>query len=92
MELNEEMLKVWEQGHKGEVLAVKQLGEQIGYGNMMSIASALWALKLTESGLPTSGAFIPTIAFDMKKKEGKRASEEQERRMKTFQNLLLNCV
>ena len=43
-----------------EIDAVKELGDKIGYGNMMSIASALWRRLLKESGVPTSGAFIPT--------------------------------
>lgn len=34
---------------KDEILKVKELGEAIGYGNMMDIASALWGLK---SGVP----------------------------------------
>ena len=43
-----------------EVKAVKELGEKIGYGNMMSIASALWRKSLKENGYPISGAFVPT--------------------------------
>lgn len=30
---------------KEEITKVKQLGETIGYGNLMDIASGLWALK-----------------------------------------------
>lgn len=30
---------------KEEISAVKQLGEKIGYGNLMDIASGLWAIK-----------------------------------------------
>ena len=45
---------------KKEIKRVEELGEQIGYGNMMSIASALWRKKLKESGTPVSGAFVPT--------------------------------
>lgn len=46
-----------------EVVAVQRLGEQIGYGNLMSIASALWRRKLVKAygnGYET-GAFVPTI-------------------------------
>lgn len=39
--------------------AVEALGEQIGYGNLMSWASALWRRKLKECGLPENGAFVP---------------------------------
>lgn len=46
-----------------EVVAVQRLGEQIGYGNLMHIASALWRRKLVKAygkGYET-GAFVPTI-------------------------------
>jgi hypothetical protein len=43
-----------------EIEAVKKLGEKIGYGNMMSIASALWRKSAKEQGYPISGAFVPT--------------------------------
>ena len=33
-----------------EILLVKQLGEHMGYGNMMDIASALLAMKLSANG------------------------------------------
>lgn len=29
-----------------EIFAVKQLGEKIGYGNLMDVASGLWAIKV----------------------------------------------
>lgn len=86
--LNKEILEQWEESHKKEVLAVKQLGETIGYGNMMSIASALWFIDLEKKKYPTSGAFIPTISGDMKKKEGESAVEEQRRRAKWFKKML----
>ena len=43
-----------------EIKAVKELGEKIGYGNMMSIASALWRKSAKEKGHPISGVFVPT--------------------------------
>lgn len=86
--INKEILDQWEAGHKKEILAVQALGESIGYGNMMSIASALWGLKLEKSGAPISGAFIPTIALDMKKKSGEMAVSEQKRRMASFKKML----
>ena len=49
--------------HAFEVAAVKRLGEQIGYGHLMSLASALWRRKLAkEYGEKIAeGAFIPTL-------------------------------
>lgn len=49
--------------HYEEIRLVEELGSKIGYGNMMSIASALWAKKLSDydgSDL-SSGAFVPAI-------------------------------
>jgi len=51
-----------------EIDAVKELGDKIGYGNMMSIASALWRRLLKKSGIPESGAFIPTSQSFVKNK------------------------
>lgn len=48
---------------KNEILLVKELGDQIGYGNLMTIASAIWRKKLKDSGTPVSGAFVPTIEY-----------------------------
>lgn len=45
---------------------VKRLGEQIGYGNMMTIASALWAKMLIDYGMQDSAACYPTILSNMK--------------------------
>jgi hypothetical protein len=49
-----------------ECEAVKRLGDQIGYGNMMTIASALWAKDLIDNELPDEDAFYPTILSNMK--------------------------
>lgn len=51
---------------KRECEEVKRLGDQIGYGNMMTIASALWAKMLIDNELGDSGAFYPTILSNMK--------------------------
>jgi len=44
-----------------EIMQVKQLGDNVGYGHIMMIASALWRKKLRDSGEPTCGAFVPRI-------------------------------
>lgn len=49
-----------------ECEAVKRLGDEIGYGNMMTIASALWAKMLIDEGWGDGGAFYPTILPNMK--------------------------
>ena len=59
-----------------EVLAVKLLGETIGYGNMMSIATALWRKTLRDSGYPQSGAFIGTI-YQLLTDEGKEIADRE---------------
>jgi hypothetical protein len=55
-----------EERFKRECEEVKRLGDQIGYGNMMTIASALWAKMLIDEGWTDSGAFFPTILSNMK--------------------------
>jgi len=45
-----------------EVIMVKEIGEKIGYGHLMELASALWRKSLKDKGLPESGAFIPSIS------------------------------
>jgi len=52
--------------YKHEVLHIKALGEMIGYGNIMDIASILWAEQLKRDGLPDSGAFYATIISEIK--------------------------
>ncbi len=44
---------------KEERDAVRWLGDNIGYGNMMTLASSLWKESLKEKGFPESGAFVP---------------------------------
>lgn len=49
--------------HLEEIRLVEELGSKIGYGNMMIIASALWADTLNYKYGSGAGdnAFIPTI-------------------------------
>lgn len=52
---------------KRECEEVKRLGDQIGYGNMMVIASALWEKMLNDEGFGGgNGAFYPTVLSNMK--------------------------
>lgn len=55
-----------EERFKREVEEVKRLGDQIGYGNMITIASALWAKMLIDEWGTDNGAFYPTILSNMK--------------------------
>ena len=52
-----------------EVEATKKLGEEIGYGHLMCLASALWRKSLSDKGYPTNGAFVPSIAKKSDEKE-----------------------
>lgn len=45
---------------------VKELGDNIGYGELMTLASIIWASKLIDEGIPDEGAFYPTGLFNMK--------------------------
>ena len=57
---------------KTEITLVKNLGEKIGYGNLMSLASALWRKKLVDDGYPKelveSSVFVP-VSIDYVKDE-----------------------
>lgn len=44
-----------------DMLLVKSLGEKIGYGNLMNMASSLWRYSLKKSNSPIIGAFVPVI-------------------------------
>lgn len=47
-----------------DVKLVKTIGEEIGYGHLMSIASSLWRESMRDKGYPISGVFVPTcISF-----------------------------
>lgn len=63
---------------KEEIEAVKQLGEAIGYGHLMALASALWRKSLKEKGYPTSGAFIGTCISSVYKKYRKQFESENK--------------
>lgn len=52
---------------KQEIQVVKELGEKIGYGHLMSLASALWRKSLHEKGYSRIGAFIPTTITSVRK-------------------------
>lgn len=47
-----------------EITAVRLLGEQIGYGNVMDIASKLWKQDFMLKGLDTEGCHVPVIVTD----------------------------
>lgn len=57
---------------KTEITLVKNLGDKIGYGNLMSLASALWRKKLVDDGylkeLVESSVFVP-VSVDYVKDE-----------------------
>lgn len=51
---------------KQEVMAVKHLGDSLGYGHLMSLATALWRKELNNNGLPEQGAFIGVCDISIK--------------------------
>lgn len=61
-----------------EIASVKLIGKMIGYGNMMSIASALWRRSLREAGYPESGAFYPTCPSFIQEEIFKECNCESE--------------
>lgn len=55
---------------KIEITLVKNLGDQIGYGNLMGLASALWRKALIDSGCPKEltelSVFVPVSIAGVK--------------------------
>lgn len=51
---------------KREAAIVEQLGNSIGYGHLMALATALWRRKLKAEGFPESGAFIGVCDISIK--------------------------
>jgi len=46
---------------------VRELGEKIGYGNMMNLASECWQDDMIRNGYPTSGVFVTALPSDVNK-------------------------
>lgn len=51
---------------KQEVAAVERLGDSIGCGHLMALATALWRRKLKAKGLPENAAFIGVCDISIK--------------------------
>lgn len=62
---------------EGEYAAVKLVGEKIGYGNLMDIASTLWRRHLRDNGYPESGAFYPTCPSFIDKETAKETRVQE---------------
>lgn len=63
---------------KEEIKRVKELGDKIGYGHLMCIASALWRKDLEDNDYPTIGAFVPVCLPFVEKKLAKATKGERE--------------
>lgn len=73
---------------KSEILIVKALGERIGYGNLMDIASILWAGNLQRYGNPDIGAFYPAILTQLQDDELKeKAIQNRFRKIQLYKKL-----
>lgn len=44
-----------------EYLAIKNLCQKYGYGNVMTMASALWEFELLKENAPVEMGFIPVL-------------------------------
>lgn len=63
---------------ESEVQMVKAIGDKIGYGHLMELASALWRKDLREKGYPESGAFVPTILSCVEKEMAQQTESERK--------------
>ena len=57
--------------YKAEVITVKELGETIGYGNLMDIASMLWEIDMKKRNEPVPSRL--TNKLDKREKERREA-------------------
>lgn len=74
--------------YKAEILSVKALGDAIGYGNLMNIASVLWAENLQRHGDPDIGAFYPAILTQLQDDELKEeAIRNRFRKIQLYKEL-----
>ena len=72
---------------KDEIQKIKELGEKIGYGNMMDVASALWALKLEKQYGTTYGAHIPTVEPFLTEEGKEEAKRDLDFRLSEIKSL-----
>ncbi len=61
---------------KREVAVLEMLGDNIGYGHLMALATALWRRKLKAEGLPENAAFIGVCDISIKKDRLKSVMKE----------------
>jgi hypothetical protein len=52
---------------KSEKIIVKELGDKIGFGNVMTIACECWQEDMKSKNYPITGVFIPVLPIDIKK-------------------------
>ena len=71
---------------KQEVDAVRELGDKIGYGNLMELASALWRERLNETLGFSSGAFVPVCTYSIKKADMDMVNKSS----RTYDNIIKN--
>lgn len=72
----------------GEIVAVKVLGKQIGYGNMMDIASALWSIEESHRSGVEVICQVPTVLPCIKKREVKRVKNQVRARVGEIEALI----
>jgi hypothetical protein len=77
-------------GRTREIKEVQELGERIGYGNLMNIASVLWAMKMKKSHNIDFGGHVATVLPCMKKKDAARKETEIKNKMKMYESYLVD--
>ena len=82
----------WEDKWKDEILAVKELGEQIGYGNMMDIASSLWCIMLDDKYGHSTGAFEPVCIAPIDKKYAEELKISRKKRNEQIRKIINGLV
>ena len=71
---------------KTDAEAVQSLGEELGWGHLMELAAALWAMDMRKDNLPDSGCFVPVCLSQVDSAIREDAKYEREMYIWAIQN------
>lgn len=69
-----------------DVDAVQSLGEELGWGHLMELAAALWAMDAREDNCPDAGCFVPVCLSQVDSAVREDAQHEREMYIWAIQN------
>lgn len=72
--------------------AVRILGDQIGYGYMMSLTSVLWKESLERKDYPIDGALVPASKYDVEESKKYDALQKEAKKMDRELDIVHECL